>query len=288
MNLKKIAKKVLFPPMAVLLVLLPVAAVFTIYAMIFCGEKSVVACVSYALAAYTLTIWCMRMPHLLRFLKKFKNENAYIARFLSDVRLRVKVSLYGALLLNTAFAVFQLGLGFYHGSFWYHSLAIYYLSLALMRFFLLRHVRAAQPGERMRAELVRYRACGIVLLVMNLALALIVFFMVYWGRTFLHHEITAITMATYTFVSFALAIVDVVKYRKYNSPVFSASKIIGFVAACVSMLTLETTLLTTFGQESTDALTRKLMLGLSGGVISALVIAVAIVMIVRSSKALKE
>ena len=83
-----------------------------------------------------------------------------------------------------------------------------------------------------------------------------------------------------------MAIINMVKYRKYNSPVYSASKAISLAAASVSMLTLESTMLTTFG-DGTDALTRKIFLGATGGVISVFIIIMAIYMIVQSTKKLK-
>ena len=140
----------------------------------------------------------------------------------------------------------------------------------------------------MRTELIKYRACGWVFLVMNLALALIVFFMIYWNRTFRHHMITTIAMAAYTFTSFSMAIVNVVKYKKYNSPVFSASKAISFAAACVSMLTLTSTMLTTFSDGTMDVLTQKMMLGSVGIAVSGVVVTMAIYMIVQSTKKLKK
>ncbi len=57
----------------------------------------------------------------------------------------------------------------------------------------------------MREELIKYRNCGIAFLLMNLALSLMVFFMVYWNRTFEHHQITTIAMAAYTFGSMTMA-----------------------------------------------------------------------------------
>ena len=140
----------------------------------------------------------------------------------------------------------------------------------------------------MFVELKKYRACGIVFLVMNLALALMIFFMVYWNRTFDHHEITTIALAAYTFTSLTLAIVNTVKYRKYNSPVYSASKAISLASACVSMLTLEATMLTTFGDGTMSLTERRIMLGISGGAISAFIIAMAIYMIITGSKELKQ
>jgi hypothetical protein len=156
-----------------------------------------------------------------------------------------------------------------------------------MRFFLVRHTTRYALGERMQTELKKYRACGIVLLVMNVTLALIIFFMVYWNRTFHHHEITTIALAVYTFASLTVAVVNVVRYRKYNSPVYTASKSISLAAACVSMLTLESTMLTTFGKETMSLTGRRAFLGISGGVISVFIIAMAIYMIVQGTKIIK-
>lgn len=288
MNWKKCGLALLFPHFAVLLVLLPVATVFLVYSMVFLGTESPVAIASYVLATYTLTVWCARVPQLVRAVKRIKNDNKYARRWQEDTRLRVNVSLYGTLIWNTAYAVLQLGLGFWHHSFWYYSMAGYYLALAVMRFFLVGYTRRHKAGEDRRAEWQRYRACGVVFFLMNAALAAIILFMVYWNRTFVHHEITTIAMATYTFGSLAMAIVNVVKYRRYNSPVYSASKAISLASACVSMLTLESTMLTTFGGETTDELTRQILLASSGGVISLGIIALAVGMIVRATKQLRR
>lgn len=288
MNWKKLGKALLFPHIAIMILLVPVATALLVYSMVALGTESIPAILSYVLAAYTLTVWCFKIPYLIRFFKAFKSENKYAVRWLEDDRLRINVSLYGSFFWNVAYAVFQLWLGFYHHTFWFYSLAGYYISLAAMRFFLVRYTSSHKPGEQMRTELLRYRACGWVFLVMNLALTLMVFFMVYWNRTFIHHEITTITMAAYTFTAFSVAIIGLVKYRKYNSPVYSASKAISLAAACVSMLTLASTMLTTFGEDTMSLSDRKLMLGLIGGAVSAFVVLMAIFMIVGASKQLKS
>ena len=288
MDWKKLGKALLFPHIAIMIILIPIATVLLVGSMVFIGTESVIAYISYVLATYTLTIWCFKIPTLIKFFKTFKNEIKYARRWQDDTRLRLNVSLYGSFAWNALYGIFQLWLGFYHHTFWFCSLGGYYICLAVMRFFLVRHTRKYAPGEKMQAELMKYRACGIVFLVMNLALALIIFFMVYWNRTFEHHMITAITMAAYTFTALTTAIVNVLKYRKYNSPVYSASKAISLAAALVSMLTLESTMLTTFGDGTMTAIERKWMLGATGGVVSLLIVATAIYMIVVGTKKLKE
>ena len=284
---KKLVRALIFPHIAVMLVLVPISIVFLVYSMVFMGTRSIPSIISYVLAFYSLSVWCLKIPRIISAVKKFKNENKYAKRWLEDPRTRVNVSLYGTLVWNTAYGVFQLGLGFYHSSFWFFSLSAYYISLAVMRFFLVRHTRRYSPGERMREELIKYRVCGIIFLVMNLALSLMIFFMVYWDRTFKHHEITTIAMAAYTFVTLTTAIINVVKYKKYNSPVYSAARAISLAAACVSMITLETTMLTTFSDGTMDPLARKLMLASTGVAVSAFIVTMAVYMIVHSTKKLK-
>ena len=288
MNWKKLGKALLFPHIAIMIVLVPIATVLLVGSMVFIGTESPIAITSYVIAAYTLTIWCFKIPKLIKFFKAFKHENKYARKWQDDTRLRVNVSLYGSFAWNALYGIFQVWLGFYHHTFWFYSLGAYYICLAAMRFFLVRHTRRYSPGEKMQTELEKYRACGIVFLLMNLARTLIIFFMVYWNRTFEHHMITAIAMAAYTFTALITAIINVIKYRKYNSPVFSASKAISLAAALVSMLTLESTMLTTFGDGTMTATAQKWMLGATGGAISLLILATAIYMIVFGTKKLKE
>ena len=287
MTWKKIGKTLLYPHLAIMIILVPISTVFLVYSMVFCGTKSVIAIISYVLAVYTLSVWCIKIPCLIRYFQWFKAENKYARKWQDDTRLRVKVSLYGTLFYNTAYALLHLGMGFWHNSFWFYSLAEYYILLAIMRFFLVRHTSRYKPCEQLLVEFIKYRTCGIVFLIMNFSLALIIFFMVYWNRTFNHHEVTSIILATYTFISLTLAIINTVKYRKYNSPVYSASKAISLASACVSMLILESTMLTTFGDEKMTLTQRRALLGISGAVISAFIITMAIYMIVKGTKNIK-
>ena len=203
-----------------------------------------------------------------------------------NIRLRVNISLYGALAWNIIYAVFQLVLGFRHNTMWYGSVGTYYICLAVMRFFLVRHTTLHDVGERKRDELIRYGICGWLLLAISTTLSVMVMFMVYRNLTFEHHKFTAVAMAAFTAIYLTVAIVNVIKYRRYKSPVYSAAKIISLVAASVSVLTLQSTILATFAQGA-DLATRKRTLGISGGIVFALVFGMAIFMIARSAKGLR-
>lgn len=283
MDWKRIGKALLFPHIAILILLLMLAVPLMLYGMLVLGNEHPLTIASYVLAFYTLSIWCIRMPKIIRYWKNFKTENKYARLWLGDVQLRMKVTLTGNVIWNGAYAALQLGLGIYHRSPWFYSLAGYYFCLALMRFFLAKHTVRHKPGEEMRRELAYYRICGWIFLVMNLALSGMMLYMIHENRMVRHHEITTITMAAYTFTSLTMAIINVVRYRRYNSPVFSASKAISLAAACVSMLTLESTMLVTFNNQEMTAQTRTLFLALSGGAVSLFIITMAIYMIVNAT-----
>lgn len=280
---KKIGHNLLYPHIAVIICLLPISAAFLIYSLIFLSSTSIIAIISYIFSFYVLLVICFRAPHIIKFFKTVKHKNKLIKRWITDPRLRVNVSLYGTLIWNVAFAIFQLGLGFYYKSFWFYSMFAYYVMLGIMRFFLLKHTRKYNINEQAEVEIKRYKTTGWLLLFINLALTVIVFFMVYWNKTFVHNEIITITMATYTFLTFTFAIINIVKYKKYKSPVYSAAKSISLISACVSMLTLETTMLTTFGSQNGPAF-RQIMLSLTGVAVIGFAIVMAIIMIVRGNK----
>ena len=284
---KKIGLNLLYPHIAVIICLLPISIAFLVLSLIYLGTESILAILSYLLAFYVLLVICFRVPKMITFFKTFKQENKYMQKWFSDVHLRMNVSLYGSLIWNVAFAIFQLGLGFYHKSFWFYSMFAYYVMLGVMRFFLVKHTRKYKANEETTVEVKKSILCGYLLIAMNLALAVIVFFMVYWNKTFYHHMITTIALAAYTFFTFTFAIINLVKYRKYKSAVYSSAKTISLIAGAVSMLTLEATMLTTFGTNESP-LFSQLMLSLTGAAVIGFAITMAIIMIVKGNKQLKE
>ena len=287
MNWKKLGRCLLYPHLAVIICLLPIATACLIFALIFLNPESIVAILAYLLSFYVLLVICFRMPRIIKFFQNWKRDNKYLQKWFADVHLRMNVSLYGALLWNIIFAIFQLGLGFYYRSFWFCAMFAYYVLLSLMRFFLVKHTRVYQANEEIQTETKRYVLCGWLLLLMNLALAVVVTFLIIWEQAVKHHMIITIAMATFTFLTFAFAIVDLVRYRKYQSPIYSAAKIINLIAGCVSMLTLETAMLTTFGTTESP-LFRQIILAATGVAVIGFAIVMALIMIIKGSRQLKK
>ena len=285
--LKRILKNIIFPNTIFVLILFPLAIGILLYSMIKFGSESIYSIISYALSFYALTVLCIKIPSIIKVIRKFKSENKYYLKYKEDINLRINISLYASLVLNISYSVFQLCLGLYHNSFWFYSMAVYYILLSLVRFYLVNYTKQYKPGDKVLLEYKKYNFCGWIMLLMNTAVTVIIFFIIHFDRTFYHHQITTIALAAYTFLTFSLSIYNFIKYRKYNSPVYSAAKTINLICACVSMMTLTTTMLTTFGSD--DVLEfKKLLLGIVGGLVSVFILATSIQIIVYTRKKIKE
>lgn len=284
MDWKKIGKAMLFPHVLILVLLLPVAGVLLTIAMMTMEQQDPLRIASYVLAFYTLCILCARVPQIIRFCKTFQNENRYARIWLNNVRLRMGVTLMLLMFWNGGYAILQLVSAVQTKSYWYCSLTVYYMVLAIMRAFLARYTVLHTPGENMRQELRYYRSCGWLILLFNLALSGMVLSMVRSDRSAPHNEIVTIASAAYTFTTLVWSGISVKKYRKYNSPVLSASRVISLICGCVSILTLEDVMLVTFSDDGMTVQTQRLFLALSGGAVSVFVMLAAIYMIVRANR----
>lgn len=282
----KLIKNLLYPHPAIILILVPLSIAMLVYTFVF-QNNDAVAYVSYLLSAYSLTIVCFKIPYIVRKATEIKNTNPYIQMYLNDVSLRIKVSLYSSLFMNTCYGIFQLGLGFFHKSLWFYSFAAYYIMLAIMRYFLLHDIKLTTEKQNMELEFKRYRFCGILLMIMNLSLMVIVFFISWLQHSIQHHFITTIAMAAHTFWSFSKAIVQLIKYKKYKSPLFSATKIISLTAASVSLLTLESAMLTAFGSNTTEIF-RHIVIMTSGLAVCTSVLVTAVFMIIYANRQLTK
>ena len=286
MDWKKIGKRLLFPHPAMVVLLCAIAIVLLVYSFAMLNEADPISIAGYLVSFYALTLACVRVPEIIRWVQRFRQENKYYLLYKNDVQLRINISLYGSFGFNAVYALFQLCLGLWHHSAWFYAMAGYYLLLAVMRLSLVRHTSHHAAGEDNGMEWRKYRFCGWLLLVMNLALAIFTLYFVFRIRTFLHHEITTIAMAAYTFTALTVAIINAIRYKKYGSPAYSAAKAISLASAAVSMLTLENALLTTFGQDSSEMF-RQIILGASGVVVILVVQGIALYMIVNAHRKLR-
>ncbi len=286
-KLKKIFKTVLYPHNVIVVFLVALSVILLIYPLIARDEIYAVTVGGYALSAYSLLIVCLRLPRIISGIKEFKQNNKILKAYFENPDTKIKVSLTGTFILNASYGLFNLVLGFRHSSLWYSSLAVYYILIAVVRFLLLSHTRAVKPCEDRYSELKRYRLTALFLIMINMALSAVLAYMLNHGITIIHHEITTIAMATFTFTSFTLSIINIVKYRKYNSPVFSAAKVVSLTSSLVSFITLENAMITAFG-DAEDTSFLYIMTASIGGAIEIFILFLAVYMTIKSTKELKQ
>ncbi|MCC8125543.1 MAG: hypothetical protein LIO47_09030 [Akkermansia sp.] len=200
-------------------------------------------------------------------MKKWKerlHQNPVIHLYLSDAKLRAFLSLLGSFALNFLYALWEILCGMYYQSYWFITLGVYYILLTLIRLMLLREAR--DQGRAEKTERRRYRACGILLLTMNIILFGIVILAVTGNQAIHYAGYLIYAVATYTFYRIVKAIITLVKYRNWNAPALTASKLISRVAALVSLLSLEIAMILQFGNDREFFQTMTVLTGIGVGV----------------------
>lgn len=292
-SMKKLLKKIFFlPPIPTLLISVP-AYGLVIYALAGKNVNPAISYISYFISTYALTITITGITGVVRIVRQGIGKHPLakkvvsiplINRYLREDIFRTEAALYQGFLINLLYVGIKMFSGIFYRSVWFITLAVYYILLAIMRFSLLNYVRNTKKNKIF--EWKRYRLCGIILLFMNIALIGIVILVVYKNSGFEYPGMLIYVMAMYTFYAVITAVWNLIKFRRYGSPVMSAAKVINLTAALVSMLSLETAMLTQFGAAD-DPMFRQIMTASTGVGISIIVIGMAIFMIVYSTKQLK-
>ena len=132
----------------------------------------------------------------------------------------------------------------------------------------------------------RYRACGIVLLLLNAVLSLITLMASKLKVEIVYPGVLIFGMAIYTFYAVITTFIAITRQKKNESMMFSAVKISNFTAALVSVLSLEIAMTARFGAE--DYLFRSRMTIITGTGIFAIIIFLALKMIITANKLIRE
>ena len=129
-------------------------------------------------------------------------------------------------------------------------------------------------------------AAGILLLALNFALTGVILLTIAQDTAKRYSEVVVISIATYTFYKIIMAVANMVKVRKTQSPVLITIRNIGVADALVSMLTLQATMLASFqGKGGLDA---NRMNAITGMVVCVLILALGVSMIHYAFKNQKD
>lgn len=291
MDWKKLGKKLLFPPLWIMVLLTIFSAAALILVFLKGMEQTIPAYAVYALAFYTLTVvtvFCvMVLPKQYRQIKGKILANPLGNRYMTDGIFRTKVSLNLALGINLLYVAVNVLSWYLYQSWWFVCLAVYYVILSVMRFLLVRYARRKDIGTDRRGELKRALVCSYIMLLLNFFLSGAVLMVVYQNRGYEFHGILIYVAALYTFYTATHAVINLIKYRKMESPVMTTAKMISMAVALVSMLNLETAMFAQFGGDMAKS-DQRLMIMLTGAGISIAVITMAVFMIRYCTKQIKQ
>lgn len=291
MDWKKTARKWFCLPWWAMLLLTVASAAALVLVFTRGDQEHPLTYVVYVLSFYTLTVDCVGaflvLPGWFRQMKEKILATKFGHRYMTDAAFKTQVSLYQSLLINLAYVAVNVLSVYLYRSAWFVILAFYYSILAVMRFILVRYVRKNTIGTSFIQELKSSRICAWILLTLNLVLSGAVLMILYQNRGFHYHGVLIYVMAGYTFYITIHAVVDIVKYRKFGSPVMTTAKIISLCAALVSMLSLETAMFSQFGGDMSPE-NQRIMVAATGAGVSVIVVTLSVYLIVRATRQIRE
>jgi len=285
--MKGLLERILYPPRLVLLIV-PTAS-FAALAYIFRAglSESAAAYIVYCMSAYSLSVI---VSAVIRGQKKLRERikrsplfvgimsNRTVRKYMDDMHFRGGVGIYQGMAVNFLYVVFRTGTGIMYSSVWFISMAVYHMVLGCMRAVLIYGYRR-RDGNEYRF----YRICAYMLFGLNIPMGGMILLMVRTDTSAAYPEYVIYLSALFTFYTMIISVVNMVKCRRAGSPVLSAARVISFVSAMMSMLGLQTAMISTFSEESDSF--RTMMNGITGGVIYGIVIVTAVLMLMKGKRA---
>jgi len=237
----------------------------------------------YVLAACTLFSGCYYLVSDVQYgikeiIKPQIVENPYTNRIVTDYSLRIVIFAVLGAASNVIFAIINGVIGILSHSAWFGTLAAYYILLSVMRIGAVNQQRKISRiglrGKRMRSEIDFYRKNSILFIVMAVILGGMVLLMELsiGGKNYPGFMIYA--AAAYSFYKIILSTIHIIKADNRQSQLIMIIRKIGYMDACVSILTLQTAMFATFGNHQREL--EKMMNGITGAAVCLIVLGMGI------------
>lgn len=278
---RMILQKLLHPPVWAL-ICIPVLSFSALAAIFTCqSTKSTLTYLVYGMSAYSLTIWSVAVPALAKRVKSAVTGNRIAGRYLSDLAFRGSISLYQGMAVNLIDVAFRMFTGLRYGSVWFLSMAVYHLVLGGLRLYLIAGYRRKDPVREYRC----YRATAWLLFLLNIPMGGMIVLMVQTNSGFFYPGYVLYLSALYAFYAMTTSVINFVRFRRLGSPILSAAKVLNVVAAMMSILGLQTAMLSRFSEKSGEY--RRMMNTITGGFVYGTVILIAVFML-RHARVLRK
>lgn len=184
--------------------------------------------------------------------------------------------------LNFLYAFYNGVLGIINHSIWFIIMCAYYIVLSTMR---LSAVLCDWKNKNTSSNDIEYfvmKLCGVLLVLLNFVLAGAIYISLSQDIATKYDKIIMITIATYTFYKITITIIKAVKQHKNPLPLLSVIRSISYAEVAASVLTLQRSMLVSFGSmNNADIHTMNI---LTGSAVCLFVLILGIVLIIRGAK----
>lgn len=302
MNIKKVIKHILKPPLYVIVLCDIFALPVTVFALSALAPKNPVSLFAYLLSAYALTVTVISFKKLVRRIKElatgdelaavralkgFMRRYKYTGLYLESRDFRAETALYTGLAINLLYACYNGVLGIHNRSLWFVTLGVYFLLVGVIRFVLMIRVRESKSAassytDRKLYEYAAYRLCGCMVMALNIVIAGIAVVVIKNGGYNYHSRLMTIISAAFTFYCFISSAANVVSFRRRDNAILSAAKDLNMIGALVSMYSLQATMLHAFGSNDEENF-RDIMNIITGAVVFAAVFIIASYMVINGT-----
>lgn len=243
--------------------------------------KSIFSYFIYSMSAYSLVCLCI---DLINKLKGSRIVNKIISikivqRYLNDFSFRGTMNIYQGLIVNLFYTLFRLVIGIYYMLPWFISMGIYYLVLSIVKIYLI------VCYKRLCNQMQCYRNIGYGLFLLNIPMGGMIILMIKTNAGYSYPGYIIYLSALYTFYTVIVAVINLVKFHKTGNLILSANKIINYVCALMSILALQTAMISRFSSHGDSY--RQMMNTITGVIVYVLVIMTAFYMIIHSKKGKK-
>ena len=198
-------------------------------------------------------------------------------RILHDVRYRIVFTAFISLIINISYAFYNGILGIMYASVWFLAMFAYYTLLSVMRFSaVLYEYKSKTHNEKFVMKFI-----GVMLILMSLVLSGLTYYSIANDVANKNNKIVMITIATYSFYKIIMAIINLIKIRKYKSYLLITIRNIAFADAAVSIFSLQRSMLVSFEGMTSENI--QVMNICTGTAVCLLVFILGLLMTMRSS-----
>ena len=287
--IKKIWDKIKYPhgaALALFYIFFVLLTAGTVVLVVFKPQQTVWHFILYCFAAaalayfvYTIVLFAPKMKkNTIKQLKKHKFTNSMLESY------GYRTITFGifSFTVNISFAIFQGVFAIMTGSIWYITITCYYLVLALIKGLVLYSKWKNKDNIQKQAK--TYMWCGIAFLILTFAFSGMILLIYKSNMYFEYAGLMIYVVAVYTFYKLTLAIVNIFKAKKQDDFYVKSIRNINLASALVSVVVLQVALFQSFSPASNLGVAN----ALTGGGVSLVILAYAIIMITKANKILKQ